>query len=58
MSRFRPNIVIDDTSEPFDEDNWKAIQIGNGAESVILHIAKVSPHRFPTNIAVVAAFSK
>ena len=43
MSRFRPNIVIDNTSKPFDEDNWKAIQIGTGKDSVILHISKGCP---------------
>jgi len=43
MSRFRANIVIDNTSKPFDEDNWKAIQIGKGKDAVILHIAKGCP---------------
>ncbi|KAL7535635.1 hypothetical protein ACHAXR_006626 [Thalassiosira sp. AJA248-18] len=43
MSRFRPNIVIANTSKPFDEDNWKAIQIGKGTDAVILHIAKGCP---------------
>ena len=43
MSRFRPNIVIDGTTQPFAEDNWKAIQIGTGKDSVILHIAKGCP---------------
>jgi uncharacterized protein YcbX len=43
MSRFRPNIVINKTSKPFDEDNWKAIQIGRGKNSVILHITKGCP---------------
>ena len=43
MSRFRPNIVINNTSKPFDEDNWKAIQIGTGSDSVILHISKGCP---------------
>jgi len=43
MSRFRPNIVINNTSAPFDEDNWKAIQIGKGKDATILHIAKGCP---------------
>ncbi|KAL7550983.1 hypothetical protein ACHAWF_014202 [Thalassiosira exigua] len=43
MSRFRPNIVIENTSKPFDEDNWKAIQIGRGKGSVILHVVKGCP---------------
>lgn len=43
MSRFRPNIVISGTSKPFDEDNWKAIQIGSGNNAVILHISKGCP---------------
>lgn len=43
MSRFRANIVISNTSKPFDEDNWKAIQIGTGRDSVILNIAKGCP---------------
>ena len=43
MSRFRPNIVIDDTAGPFDEDHWKAIRIGRGADAVVLHLAKGCP---------------
>lgn len=43
MSRFRPNIVIDNTSRPFDEDNWKAIRIGSGSDSVTLHVVKGCP---------------
>jgi uncharacterized protein YcbX len=43
MSRFRPNIVIDNTSGPFDEDNWKAIRIGVGKDAAILHIVKGCP---------------
>eukprot|EP01122_Echinamoeba_exundans_P006415 TRINITY_DN1799_c0_g1_i2.p1 TRINITY_DN1799_c0_g1~~TRINITY_DN1799_c0_g1_i2.p1 ORF type:complete len:320 (+),score=48.47 TRINITY_DN1799_c0_g1_i2:285-1244(+) len=35
MRRFRPNIVVKGTA-PFEEDNWKAIQIG----SVTLHNVK------------------
>jgi uncharacterized protein YcbX len=27
MSRFRPNIVVE-TIEPFAEDNWRSVQIG------------------------------
>lgn len=27
MNRFRPNIIVD-TNEPFAEDNWKVVQIG------------------------------
>ncbi|KAL3783589.1 hypothetical protein HJC23_002093 [Cyclotella cryptica] len=42
MSRFRPNIVICNT-EPFEEDTWKAIQIGTGPNSTILLIAKGCP---------------
>jgi uncharacterized protein YcbX len=38
MSRFRPNIVIEDT-EPFEEDTWKTIVVGN----VILHVVKGCP---------------
>jgi len=43
MSRFRPNIVISNTSKPFDEDNWKAIKIGRGKDAVILHLVKGCP---------------
>jgi len=43
LSRFRANIIISNTSKPFDEDSWKAIQIGKGKDSVILHIAKGCP---------------
>jgi uncharacterized protein YcbX len=43
MSRFRPNIVIDNTSRPFDEDEWKAIRIGTGKDAAILHIVKGCP---------------
>ena len=43
MNRFRPNIVVSGTSKPFEEDTWKAIQIGKGKDSVILHITKGCP---------------
>ena len=43
MSRFRPNIVISNTKQPFDEDSWKAIQIGTGPNATILHISKGCP---------------
>jgi uncharacterized protein len=39
MSRFRPNIVIKGTKEPFEEDRWKIIAI-NG---VLFHIVKGCP---------------
>jgi uncharacterized protein YcbX len=42
MSRFRPNIVISNT-QPFEEDTWKAIQIGTGPNATILHITKGCP---------------
>ncbi|MEV0199264.1 MOSC N-terminal beta barrel domain-containing protein [Nonomuraea sp. NPDC050691] len=28
MRRFRPNVVIDGVAEPFDEDTWKRVRIG------------------------------
>jgi uncharacterized protein YcbX len=28
MARFRPNVVVDDVPEPFDEDLWRTIRIG------------------------------
>jgi uncharacterized protein YcbX len=43
MSRFRPNIVIGNTSLPFDEDEWKAIRIGSGENAAILHVSKGCP---------------
>lgn len=43
MSRFRPNIVISNTTKAFDEDNWKAIKIGTGKDAVILHLVKGCP---------------
>jgi uncharacterized protein YcbX len=43
MNRFRPNIVIDKTSRPFDEDEWKAIRIGTGKDAAIFHIVKGCP---------------
>jgi uncharacterized protein YcbX len=43
MSRFRPNIVISNTTKAFDEDNWKAIKIGKGKDAVILHLVKGCP---------------
>jgi len=43
MSRFRPNIVINNTTKAFDEDNWKAIKIGKGKDAVILHLVKGCP---------------
>lgn len=42
MSRFRPNIIISNT-QPFEEDSWKAIKIGTGPNSTILHISKGCP---------------
>lgn len=38
MSRFRPNIVIEGT-EPFEEDYWKVIRIGDA----VLHVVKGCP---------------
>ena len=29
MDRFRPNLVIDDSSEPFSEETWPALRIGD-----------------------------
>lgn len=29
MNRFRPNVVVEGVSEPFEEDKWKKISIGN-----------------------------
>lgn len=43
MSRFRPNIVISNTTKAFDEDNWKAIKVGRGKDAVILHLVKGCP---------------
>mmetsp|Transcript_2299 Transcript_2299/g.4260 ORF Transcript_2299/g.4260 Transcript_2299/m.4260 type:complete len:428 (-) Transcript_2299:1087-2370(-) len=46
MSRFRPNIVVEGSSlAAFEEDEWKAIQIGggNGDNGAILHIVKGCP---------------
>jgi uncharacterized protein YcbX len=28
MRRFRPNVVVDGVAEPFDEDTWKRVRIG------------------------------
>ena len=42
MSCFRPNIVISNT-KPFNEDNWKAIQIGTGPKATVLDITKGCP---------------
>lgn len=42
MSRFRPNIVVKGLKKPFDEDEWKAIQIG-GCNGPIFHIVKGCP---------------
>lgn len=38
MSRFRPNIVIQNT-KPFEEDTWKVVKVG----SLILHVVKGCP---------------
>jgi uncharacterized protein YcbX len=37
MNRFRPNFVASDT-EPFDEDNWRKIRIGE----TVFHVVKPS----------------
>ena len=42
MSRFRPNIVVKGLKKGFDEDEWKAIQIG-GKDGPIFHIVKGCP---------------
>eukprot|EP00553_Chaetoceros_curvisetus_P000598 CAMPEP_0204618230 /NCGR_PEP_ID=MMETSP0717-20131115/4953_1 /ASSEMBLY_ACC=CAM_ASM_000666 /TAXON_ID=230516 /ORGANISM="Chaetoceros curvisetus" /LENGTH=269 /DNA_ID=CAMNT_0051631927 /DNA_START=57 /DNA_END=866 /DNA_ORIENTATION=- len=42
MSRFRPNIVVKGLREAFEEDTWKAIQIG-GVDGPIFHIVKGCP---------------
>ena len=42
MSRFRPNIVVKGLKKAFDEDEWKAIQIG-GKDGPIFHIVKGCP---------------
>lgn len=43
MSRFRPNIVVKSLDlKAFDEDEWKAIQIG-GNDGPILHVVKGCP---------------
>ena len=42
MSRFRPNIVVKGLSKAFEEDEWKAIQIG-GDTGPILHVVKGCP---------------
>lgn len=42
MSRFRPNIVVKGLEKAFDEDEWKAIQIG-GKNGPIFHVVKGCP---------------
>jgi len=42
MSRFRPNIVVKGLKKGFDEDEWRAIQIG-GKSGPIFHIVKGCP---------------
>ena len=29
MLRFRPNVIIDEVPEPFEEDGWRTIRIGD-----------------------------
>lgn len=43
MSRFRPNIVVKGSFDAFDEDEWKAIQIGDDDNGPILHVVKGCP---------------
>jgi len=43
MSRFRPNIVVKGLDKAFGEDEWKAIQIGEGSGATILHVVKGCP---------------
>mmetsp|Transcript_6073 Transcript_6073/g.7716 ORF Transcript_6073/g.7716 Transcript_6073/m.7716 type:complete len:405 (+) Transcript_6073:183-1397(+) len=42
MSRFRPNLVVKGLNKAFDEDEWKAIQIG-GSDGPIFHVVKGCP---------------
>ena len=28
MARFRPNVVVDEVPEPFEEDRWRTVRIG------------------------------
>jgi hypothetical protein len=47
MSRFRPNIVLQGTKEPFEEDKWKTIRLGKNNDAtnsaIVLFIVKGCP---------------
>ena len=49
MQRFRPNVVIDGIDEPFAEDRWRAIRIGDVAYRFAEHcdrcvVTNIDPH--------------
>lgn len=35
MNRFRPNIVIDDSVAPWDEDNWQSFTLGGAPDRAV-----------------------
>lgn len=40
MNRFRPNIVVCGADEPYDEDNWKVIRVGDTAFDLVKACAR------------------
>ena len=35
MNRFRPNIVIDDSVAPWEEDNWQSFTLGGAPDRAV-----------------------
>eukprot|EP00401_Gymnodinium_catenatum_P067298 CAMPEP_0117481974 /NCGR_PEP_ID=MMETSP0784-20121206/13177_1 /TAXON_ID=39447 /ORGANISM="" /LENGTH=343 /DNA_ID=CAMNT_0005276449 /DNA_START=1 /DNA_END=1032 /DNA_ORIENTATION=- len=43
MDRFRPNIVVAGSPEPFDEDNWAIVELGDGSRAMTLRCLEQDP---------------
>eukprot|EP00931_Biecheleriopsis_adriatica_P083008 TRINITY_DN56521_c0_g1_i1.p1 TRINITY_DN56521_c0_g1~~TRINITY_DN56521_c0_g1_i1.p1 ORF type:complete len:362 (+),score=54.88 TRINITY_DN56521_c0_g1_i1:32-1087(+) len=49
MDRFRPNIVIEGSPAPFDEDKWAVVEVGTGLRKMTLRCLEQDPRcQIPT----------